>query len=1454
MDDNQEICRVCRCESTVKNPLYYPCKCAGSIRFVHQNCLLEWLSHSKKKYCELCEHPFIFTPIYRQDMPTNIPAHILIKQCFFRCGTIMKTGFRAIVVAIVWLVLLPYMTLWSWRFYFWSSESIGGGEFTSLQQLSSEQHQQVPLDSDSVSLPLTLFDYNLQKFIADCLEGQVITLLIIVVVVAAYVFREWVVQNTPVEADQESEIEQDDLDIMGDDDDVTSSNSNSIRRYQHCKSIHNDNNEAQPISPLARQKVAVDVLLTALGNMDDRGEGGSSIGIMTATTEKRDIKCKLKDLQHDLQHELEHQRKQHQDPHFQRHRLFNDDMNSQYIAGNDCIDDCHYQLIEDDDDEAQIESMMQSIMIKDPADAFKRYSWNDLQSSSQKQQRQSPISQQGRQTPFSPLPINTIFDNAETTIIGRSSTTMTTLEEEYDHTNLASFSREQCESPLITTRTDLYCHHHHQPTLNGLSTTQTTSSYEKKHGHDSTLTNNDTIVTSPFQIQTQAATVTESDEIYTKRTLQSPPSLLSYNNPRNTERMEQHDNNNDIGRYDGPLEVFDMNEEILNDEDGDGALELGDDIDGLLEAIGMRGNPWILLQNSVLMCVMVSLCLGIGIWIPLLTGRLIILVHPISLIEHVIHPLRYLIDPITDGIIDGCFPLLLLAVKNVNALLADGLGLIGRCILTSFMAVVAPLTKYPYSLLPPVLSPWSHYDGVRLLPDPNMLSEKNGTTTLMERHPLANRQIILDIKHWLKLLLNTTYLVLEKMVQRWHLFAVGKSALDRGMCITVGYITLLTVGSWYLSHHQQCGNDRLYRTTSAGIRGLIRQQGIFFKVFSFIMLELVLLPILCGILLDLATLPLIENASISTRWDFTVAHPYCGCFLHWFVGTGFMFHFAVFVSLCREIVHPGVMWFIHDPNDPPFHPVQEIMERPLLLLLRKLCTGVLIYLALIVLGMGTVTWAVDQYVGIYPLRWSFNEPLSTLAIDILAAPFLIPRLVASIKPRDFSKKVLMIWWHTAARWLRLSSFMFGNRYPEEECTFIRHPISAWLLGDNSTLSVHENYCINTNVSFKVDGQLVRVPNRDGMMVRSKRNMIVPIDPATLEPLDPMEKYLGHPASTERNGGGEEYNTTIVYVPPKFKLRVVLFLFLMWLSGSVMTCTVTAVPLLLGRFLFETYVSPNKSMHDLYSFVFGAYVMVLLTRVFNWVARGSDYYFNHRDHGGCLYLLNKTQSHLRQKMANGCKFIYLTVTIGWMIPLLVGVAVDLYVFIPIRYANSSHHALVIHLSEDWSFGVAGIGIVYGMIYVLPTNTWQRTLDRYIADGLTTLNVWTLTTAHLGPWILGALCTIFVPGGLARILICLLDVQHASMKVMLFRCVYPVVLCMAMILSAIVFGPNWLTYGCSLLGMTPTLLGNNYTTLVLLWEMKVETQALMITLGFIRLPLPRFSLLICHLLHPLHLLCR
>lgn len=57
-----DICRVCRSEGSPDRPLFYPCVCTGSIKYIHQDCLVQWLRYSRKEYCELCNHRFSFTP------------------------------------------------------------------------------------------------------------------------------------------------------------------------------------------------------------------------------------------------------------------------------------------------------------------------------------------------------------------------------------------------------------------------------------------------------------------------------------------------------------------------------------------------------------------------------------------------------------------------------------------------------------------------------------------------------------------------------------------------------------------------------------------------------------------------------------------------------------------------------------------------------------------------------------------------------------------------------------------------------------------------------------------------------------------------------------------------------------------------------------------------------------------------------------------------------------------------------------------------------------------------------------------------------------------------------------------------------------------------------------------------------------------------------------------------
>jgi len=62
-DEEEKVCRICLdSEETLENPLIAPCKCAGSMRYVHRECLDEWrvtcFNPKALVGCTICHAPF----------------------------------------------------------------------------------------------------------------------------------------------------------------------------------------------------------------------------------------------------------------------------------------------------------------------------------------------------------------------------------------------------------------------------------------------------------------------------------------------------------------------------------------------------------------------------------------------------------------------------------------------------------------------------------------------------------------------------------------------------------------------------------------------------------------------------------------------------------------------------------------------------------------------------------------------------------------------------------------------------------------------------------------------------------------------------------------------------------------------------------------------------------------------------------------------------------------------------------------------------------------------------------------------------------------------------------------------------------------------------------------------------------------------------------------------------
>lgn len=103
--------------------MFFPCICTGTIKYIHQECLLQWMKYSRKEVsvvfafknqyekfdtffffgfiqiCELCGHRFSFTPIYSPDMPKVLPLRVVAGGLLSSVGTAVKYWIHYTLVA-----------------------------------------------------------------------------------------------------------------------------------------------------------------------------------------------------------------------------------------------------------------------------------------------------------------------------------------------------------------------------------------------------------------------------------------------------------------------------------------------------------------------------------------------------------------------------------------------------------------------------------------------------------------------------------------------------------------------------------------------------------------------------------------------------------------------------------------------------------------------------------------------------------------------------------------------------------------------------------------------------------------------------------------------------------------------------------------------------------------------------------------------------------------------------------------------------------------------------------------------------------------------------------------------------------------------------------------------------------------------------------------------------------
>ena len=68
------------------------------------------------------------------------------------------------------------------------------------------------------------------------------------------------------------------------------------------------------------------------------------------------------------------------------------------------------------------------------------------------------------------------------------------------------------------------------------------------------------------------------------------------------------------------------------------------------------------------------------------------------------------------------------------------------------------------------------------------------------------------------------------------------------------------------------------------------------------------------------------------------------------------------------------MWFIKDPSDQNFHPIRDILDRPIFVQLRKLTISAFMYAVVISCGVGGIVFCCQ--LSLFPLKWRLRYVVS----------------------------------------------------------------------------------------------------------------------------------------------------------------------------------------------------------------------------------------------------------------------------------------------------------------------------------------------------------------------------------------------------------------------------------------------------------------------------------------------
>ncbi|XP_058535962.1 E3 ubiquitin-protein ligase MARCHF6 [Ochotona princeps] len=495
---------------------------------------------------------------------------------------------------------------------------------------------------------------------------------------------------------------------------------------------------------------------------------------------------------------------------------------------------------------------------------------------------------------------------------------------------------------------------------------------------------------------------------------------------------------------------------------------------------------------------------------------------------------------------------------------------------------------------------------------------------------------------------------------------------------------------------------------------------IVVKVSLLVVVEIGVFPLICGWWLDICSLEMFDATLKDRELSFQSA-PGTTMFLHWLVGMVYVFYFASFILLLREVLRPGVLWFLRNLNDPDFNPVQEMIHLPIYRHLRRFILSVIVFgsivLLMLWLPIRVIKSLLPHFLPYNVMLYS-DAPVSELSLELLLLQVVLPALLEQGHTRQWLKGLVRAWTVSAGYLLDLHSYLLGDQEENE----------------NSA-----NQQINNNQ-------------------HARNNNAVPVVGEGL--------HAAHQAILQQGGpvGFQPYRR-----PLRFPLRIFLLIVFMCITLLIASLICLTLPVFAGRWLMSFWTGTAK-IHELYTAACGLYVCWLTVRAVTvllaWMPQGRRVIFQKVKEWSLMIM----------------KTLIVAMLLAGVVPLLLGLLFELVIVAPLRVPLDQ--TPLFYPWQDWALGVLHAKIIAAITLMGPQWWLKTVIEQVYANGIRNIDLHYIVRKLAAPVICVLLLSLCVPYVIASGVVPLLGVT-AEMQNLVHRRIYPFLLMVVVLMGILSF---------------------------------------------------------------------